>query len=126
SSTSFLRNFWQRNFALFELFLRFIRSFMKYNKSVLYTLLLLVVVAALYRVIPNRPFGFAPQLAMALFAGATIKDKKLALVVPVLSMFISDLLYQLLYINHLSAIPGFYSGQWINYLLFASVTFWGF
>ncbi len=99
---------------------------MKLNKSIIWSLLLLVIVAALYRVIPNRAYGFAPQWAMALFAGAVIKDRKWALIIPVLSMFISDLLYQVLYANHLSVIPGFYAGQWINYLLFASVTFFGF
>jgi hypothetical protein len=99
---------------------------MKPNKSILFSFLLLTIVAALYRILPGRPYGFAPQWAMALFAGAVIKDKKWALVIPVLSMFISDLLYQLLYVNHFSPIAGFYQGQWINYLLFASVTFFGF
>jgi hypothetical protein len=99
---------------------------MKLNKSIAWTLLLLVVVAALYRIIPGRQFGFAPQWAMAIFAGAVVKDRKWAIILPVLSMFISDLLYQVLYMNHLSQIPGFYTGQWINYLLFASVTFFGF
>lgn len=99
---------------------------MKLNKSIVWSLLLLIVVASLYRIIPGRPYGFAPQWAMAIFAGAIIKDRKWALLVPVMSMFISDLFYQLLYINHLSVIPGFYEGQWINYILFASVTFFGF
>jgi hypothetical protein len=99
---------------------------MKLNKSIIFSLLLLTIVAALYRILPGRLNGYAPQWAMALFAGAVIKDKKWALVIPVLSMLISDLLYQVLYINHLSPIQGFYQGQWINYLLFASVTFFGF
>ena len=33
-------------------------------------------------------------------------------------MFISDLFYQLLYIGGLSGMPGFYEGQWQNYILF--------
>ena len=41
-------------------------------------------------------------------------------------MLISDCIYQILYSLHLSDIPGFYSGQWINYLLFSSVTLVGF
>lgn len=99
---------------------------MKLNKSVIWSLILLTIVAALYRIIPNRPWGFAPQWAMAIFAGAVIKDKKWAFVLPVLSLLISDVLYQILYVNHVTAISGFYKGQWINYLLFASVTFVGF
>jgi hypothetical protein len=99
---------------------------MKLNKTVFWTLVFLVVIAALYRIIPGRPPGFAPQWAMALFAGAVIKDKKWALVLPILSLCISDGLYELLFIYKISAIPGFYQGQWINYLLFGTVTFFGF
>jgi Family of unknown function (DUF6580) len=85
-----------------------------------------MIVAALYRVIPGRPFGFAPQLAMAIFAGAVIKDRKFALIIPVLSMFFSDMFYQILYSSGLSTIQGFYEGQWQNYLLFGLMTFVGF
>lgn len=99
---------------------------MRSNKNLLLTLLIMIVVAALYRVIPDRPFGFAPHWAMALFGGAAIKDKRLAFAFPVLSMFISDVIYQLLYINGLTDIPGFYSGQLTNYLLFAALTLIGF
>jgi hypothetical protein len=70
--------------------------------------------------------GFAPQIAMALFAGSISKDKRLAFLFPVLSLFISDLLYQFLYSQGLSTIKGFYSGQWQNYLLIASITIIGF
>ena len=99
---------------------------MKFNKNFIYSLLALVVVAALYRIIPNRPLGFAPQIAMALFAGSVIKDRKYSFALPLLSMFISDALYQLLYNAGVSSIPGFYSGQWINYILFVGLTVIGF
>ena len=85
----------------------------------------MVVLASIVRIIPDRPFGFAPQWAIALFAGAIIKDRKLAFIIPVLSMLLSDLLYHGLYLAELSNIRGFYEGQWINYLLFASVTVFG-
>ncbi|MEY2835512.1 MAG: hypothetical protein RLZZ557_1174, partial [Bacteroidota bacterium] len=49
---------------------------MKSSKYTLFSLLMLVLVAAVYRVIPDRPWGFAPQFAMTLFCGATIKDKR--------------------------------------------------
>jgi hypothetical protein len=99
---------------------------MKSNKSIIWTLVALIVIAALYRIIPNRPYGFAPQIAMGLFAGAVIKDKKWAFALPVFSMFISDLIYQLLYNAGLSPIYGFYDGQLINYCLFALMTIIGF
>lgn len=99
---------------------------MKLRKNFVFTLIALIVVAALYRVIPGRPFGFAPQIAMAIFAGAVIKDKKVALVLPLVSMFISDAIYQILYVSGLSIIPGFYEGQVTNYILFTLLTFFGF
>ena len=89
-------------------------------------MIVLIVVAALYRIIPGRPWGFAPQIAMALFGGAAIKDKKWAFALPIFSMFLSDLLYQVLYSNGLiSDIYGFYPGQWVNYCLFALMVFIG-
>lgn len=99
---------------------------MKLNKSNLLILLILVIVCALYRVWDSRPMGFAPQIAMALFAGSVITDKRFAFLFPVLSLFISDALYQFLYVQGLTTIKGFYSGQWQNYLLIASITVIGF
>jgi hypothetical protein len=98
---------------------------MKSSKNIVWYFLLLVVICALYRIIPDRKFGFAPQWAMAVFAGAVIKDRKWAFIIPVLSMFVSDILYQVLYSAGLSSIPGFYEGQWQNYLLFTLLVFVG-
>jgi hypothetical protein len=99
---------------------------MKINKSTLVSFILLVLIASLYRVLPGRPYGFAPQIAMALFGGSVIKDKKMSFLLPILSLFISDLIYELLYRNGLSSIGGFYDGQLINYILFAAITIVGF
>lgn len=99
---------------------------MKLNKSNLVILFILVLACALYRVWDTRPMGFAPQIAMALFAGSVIRDKRFAFLFPILSLFISDLLYQFLYVQGLATIKGFYSGQIVNYLLIASVTIIGF
>ena len=99
---------------------------MKLIKSNLLILFILILACALYRVWDSRPMGFAPQIAMALFAGSVSKDKRFAFLFPVLSLFISDLLYQFLYSQGLSTIKGFYSGQWQNYLLIASITIIGF
>jgi hypothetical protein len=97
------------------------------TKKILNTLLFLIVISAIYRIIPNRPMGFAPQIAMTLFGGALFSEnKKWAFSVPIFSMLISDCLYHILYVNNLSTIPGFYSGQIINYILFAFLTFFGF
>ena len=99
---------------------------MKLNKSNLLILFLLILAAALYRVWDSRPMGFAPQIAMALFAGSVVKDRRISFLFPVLSMFISDMIYQFLYLQGLSSIKGFYGGQVENYLLIASITIIGF
>ena len=99
---------------------------MKLTKSTLLAFILLIIVASLYRVWDGRPFGFAPQMAMAIFAGAVIKDKRWAVLLPLLSMFLSDCLYQVLYLNGLSEIKGFYSGMFGNYVLIALLTCFGF
>jgi len=102
---------------------------MKNKKSIIVSLILLVLVSAVYRILP-RPstlYGFAPQIAMTLFGGAIfVKDKKWAFALPIISMFIGDLLFQFLYSKGLSIMPGFYEGQWQNYLLFAGLTVIGF
>jgi hypothetical protein len=95
---------------------------MKLNKSAILAFVLLVLVGSLYRVMP-RPFGFAPQIAMTIFGALMIKDRKWAIALPVLSMFISDCIYQLLYVQGISNIKGFYGGMWQNYLLIAALTF---
>lgn len=100
---------------------------MKINRALLVSLGLMVLVTALYRIMPNRPMGFAPQIAVGLFSGALfVKNKKWAFILPLLSIFISDLLYQFLYTQGLTDIQGFYGDQWINYILFTSMTCFGF
>lgn len=100
---------------------------MKFNRTFVLSLIIMVVITALYRILPNRPLGFAPQLAVALFSGFLFRsNKKYALLMPLLSMLLSDVLYELLFINGMSSIRGFYGGMWLNYLLFVSVSFIGF
>lgn len=100
---------------------------MKLNKQIIIALVIMIATSALYRVMPGRPYGFAPQIAIALFGGSLFsKQKQYAFLLPILSMFISDLLYQVLFIYHLSPIEGFYSGQFLNYILIAGTAVFGF
>ncbi|MBC7423086.1 MAG: hypothetical protein H7334_06470 [Ferruginibacter sp.] len=99
---------------------------MKKDRSILISFILLVLMASLYKVMPNRPWGFAPQIAMALFAGSVIKDKKLAFLLPLFSMLVSDVIYEVLFWYKISPIPGFYDGQITNYILFGALTVIGF
>src|SRR5215467_1317668 len=98
---------------------------MKNRNTTILVFVLLIVAAALYRVWDGRPWGFAPQIAMALFAGSVIKDKRFSFLVPLFSMLVSDAIYQVLYSQGLTEIKGFYSGQLSNYILFTLVTLIG-
>ncbi len=54
------------------------------------TIVGLVILAAIYRILPH-PVNFSPVLALALFSGCYLSDKKLALLIPFLAMLLSDL-----------------------------------
>jgi hypothetical protein len=100
---------------------------MKLNKQIIVALAIMIATSALYRVLPGRPYGFAPQIAIALFGGSLFATKKhYAFLLPILSMFISDVLYQVLFQLHLSPIQGFYEGQLLNYVLIAGTAVFGF
>jgi hypothetical protein len=99
------------------------------NRSVAFLFAIMVLVCAVYRIVPYemRPEWLgAPQLAMAIFAGSVIKDRKWAFAVPLFSMLLSDLLMQGLHIANPSMMPGFYKGQFVNYLLILATTVIGF
>ncbi len=51
---------------------------------------ILVVLGVFSRFIPHPP-NFSPIMAVALFSGAFFANKKIGLLVPIISMFISDL-----------------------------------
>ena len=99
---------------------------MKIERSIIVSFVLLLLMASLYRLLPGRPLGFAPQIAMALFSGSIIKNKQYSFLLPIISMLLSDIVFELLFQFNISPIAGFYSGQVSNYILFASVTVIGF
>ena len=86
------------------------------NYSVIIALLL-ILAAALSRVV-MYPHNFSPMIGMAVFGGAMIKDKRMAFALPVFSMFLSDLLFEIFKIA-----PGFWGwGQVVGYCIFALIT----
>lgn len=99
---------------------------MKLNKSALWAFALMIIVAAASRIMSYNVAGFAPQMAMALFGGAVIQNKKWAFALPLVSLLLSDAIFQVLYIYGISDRAGFYSGQWAVYLCFAVLTIFGF
>ena len=94
---------------------------MKLNKSVFLAFGLLIVIGSVLRVA-----GYAPQIAMGIFGAAVISDRRLAFILPLVSMFLSDVLYEVLYQAGLMEYGGIYEGQLVNYLALAGITLLGF
>src|ERR1043165_7738127 len=83
----------------------------------------LILMAAASRIV-NAEMGlynFAPVAALGLFAGAVVKDKRIAVLFPLLAQFSSDLYFQLF-----TKTPGFYDiSQFFTYGGFAAVALLG-
>ncbi len=87
---------------------------------------LLVLAAALSRLLPHPP-NFAPIGAMALFGAAYYKQKYLAFIVPIISMWISDLLINnILYNQYFDHFVWFYQGFYWTYGAFILIVIIGF
>ena len=69
--------------------------------------------------------GFSPVIAIALFSGFIIRQKDLSFLLPLIALFVSDAVIQLLYEKNLFPYSGFYTGQWKNYLILLSATLIG-
>ncbi len=73
-----------------------------------------LLIAAFSRLIPH-PFNFTPIAGMALFGGALLTDKKLALAIPLVAMFISDIFL------------GFHDqmlGVYVSFIMISFIGFW--
>ncbi len=89
----------------------------KQHTSPLLIASLLIVIAAVSRVM-MYPDNFSPIIGMAIFAGAVIKDRRLAFTLSILAMFLSDVLFEVFNIA-----PGFWGwGQLVGYGILALIT----
>ena len=98
---------------------------MKVNGRLLFFTLVLVVMttACKFFLGPDITWsGFSPVIAIALLAGFIIPQKNSSFLLPLLALFLSDAAIQLLYQTGQFEYPGFYGGQWKNYLLLLSAT----
>ncbi len=93
----------------------------KQNVTLVIIAVVMVVAAALARVF-FYPLSFAPQIAMALFAGAVIENKKVAFALPLFAMLLADILFEVFNITQ-----GFWGwGQLVGYGILALITVIGF
>ena len=93
----------------------------KQDTSLVIIAILMVLAAAISRLV-LYPNNLSPIIGMSLFAGAVIKDKKLAFAMPLLAMFLSDVMFEVF-----NVAPGFW-GWWqlLNYGALALITCIGF
>lgn len=73
----------------------------------------LIFAAAISRLIPH-PYNFAPIGAMSLFGAAYFSDKKFSFLIPLVAMFVSDLL-----INNI-----IYAGYYQSFTIFTPGFYW--
>lgn len=90
----------------------------KENSSLILSAALLIVFAAFTRLFPH-PHNFTAIGAMAVFGGTVIKDKKLAFILPLAALLLSDVCLQLF-----TSTKGFYgTTQFFVYGAFILTTF---
>jgi len=96
-------------------------------RLIFFTLLLIALATACkYLFGPSLDWsGFSPVIAIALFSGFIIRQKDTSFLLPLLALFISDAVIQFLYVQGEFKYPGFYGGQWKNYLILLSATLIG-
>lgn len=69
--------------------------------------------------------GFSPVIAIALFSGFILKRRDMSFILPLLALFISDIVIHVLYTQNLFPYAGFYGGQWKHYLILLVATLIG-
>ncbi|SRR5690554_962614 len=86
---------------------------------------LLILLAALSRLIPH-PANFAPIGGMALFGAAYYSRRVWAFVIPIVTMWISDLiLNNVVYGAYFDGFVWFYDGAWFTYGAFILIALMG-
>lgn len=89
------------------------------KENLLYRCLLafvIILVAAGLRIAPH-PWNFTPIGAMALFSGALVRDRRLAFLVPLVTLFAGDLFlgfYKLMPVIYASFLLSVLIGRWLQ------------
>lgn len=78
---------------------------MKHNYTNIFIAAVLVLIATSTRIMNQQMhlWNFAPLVAIGLFSGSVIKDRRMAFLVPLLGQFVADVYFQLF-----TNTPGFY------------------
>lgn len=101
---------------------------MKLNSRLVIFTAFIVLIATLSKILfaARLEFsGFSPIIAIALFSGMVIKEKKMSFLLPLLALVISDLLIEVFYKAGWFQFGGFYHFQYVNYSLLLLCTLVG-
>ncbi|MCZ2224026.1 MAG: hypothetical protein LC122_10390 [Chitinophagales bacterium] len=92
---------------------------MKNNRLIIFTVALIALtVITKYICAPILGLsGFSPIIAIALFAGMSINNKRYSFLLPLIALLVSDVIIEVLYRLDLFSFQGFYKGQLVNYSL---------
>lgn len=89
------------------------------------TIVLLILIAAATRLVPH-PYNFSPLGAMALFGGAYLNKRWLAILIPVAAAYLSDLLLNnTLYAEYYDGFAWYSEGSGWMYLIYAGIAVLG-
>ena len=92
---------------------------------ILVTMILMILAAALSRLIPH-PYNFSPICAMALFGSAYLNNRYYCYIIPIASMWISDLLLNnIIYAAYFDHFIWFYDGAIVTYAAFLLISLLG-
>jgi hypothetical protein len=101
---------------------------MKVNGKLIAFTLILIATATLCKIYfaPKYEWsGFSPIIAIALFSGMMSKDKSSSFLLPLLSIFISDVIIDVLHRYDQFPFAGLYKHQFFNYTLLLATTLIG-
>tara|TARA_B110000037_G_scaffold195955_1_gene232744 strand:- start:298 stop:849 length:552 start_codon:yes stop_codon:yes gene_type:complete len=88
-------------------------------------IILLILFASFTRIIPHMP-NFTPIGAMALFGGAYLSNKYHAFIIPILSLWFSDLIINNFILNYYDQFTWFYPGFIWQYATFGIIILIGY
>jgi hypothetical protein len=87
--------------------------------------LVIILIAAALRIAPH-PWNFTPIGAMALFSGAVVRDRRIALLFPILTLFLGDIFvgfHKLMPVVYASFLLSVLIGRWLqNHRTLARIT----
>ena len=101
---------------------------MKFNYKLVTFTLLLVIITTLSKLFFSTKMawsGFSPIIAISLFAGMMVKDKTASFLLPLASLFISDVIIEVLFRFKLFPFEGLYKYQLLNYSILLITTLLG-